>query len=75
MKRLTIILTLLCTCVFAMAQQEKLGVDLTKATIVYRTNDAPLVKQMANVLADDIERVPHSLRTALAADPLAGQRT
>ena len=57
MKRLTIILTLLCTCVFAMAQQEKLGVDLTKATIVYRTNDAPLVKQMANVLADDIERV------------------
>ena len=57
MKRLTIILTLLCTCVFTMAQQEKLGVDLTKATIIYRTNDAPLVKQMANVLADDIERV------------------
>ncbi|MBQ2215844.1 MAG: glycosyl hydrolase 115 family protein, partial [Prevotella sp.] len=57
MKRLTIILTLLCACVFTMAQQEKLGVDLTKATIVYRTNDAPLVKQMANVLADDIERV------------------
>ena len=57
MKRLTIILTLLCTCVFAMAQQEKLGVDLTKATIIYRTSDAPLVKQMANVLADDIERV------------------
>ena len=57
MKRLTIILTLLCTCVFAMAQQEKLGVDLTKATIVYDEHDAPLVKQMANVLADDIERV------------------
>ena len=57
MKRLTIILTFLCACVFAMAQQEKLGVDLTKATIVYQTSDAPLVKQMADVLADDIERV------------------
>lgn len=57
MKRLTITLTLLCACVFTMAQQEKLGVDLTKSTIVYDEYDAPLVKQMANVLADDIERV------------------
>ena len=33
------------------------SVDLTKATIVYHENDAPLVKHMAQVLADDIERV------------------
>ena len=33
------------------------AIDLTKATIVYQKNDAPLVKQMAQVLADDIERV------------------
>jgi len=31
--------------------------DLTKATIVYNPNDAALVKQMAGVMADDIERV------------------
>jgi len=33
------------------------ALDLTKATIVYQKDDAPLVKQMAQVLADDIERV------------------
>lgn len=33
------------------------AVDLTKATIVYDKNDAALVKQMANVLSEDIERV------------------
>lgn len=33
------------------------AIDLTKATIVYNQKDAPLVKQMAQTLADDIERV------------------
>ena len=33
------------------------AVNLTKTTIVYHQGDAPLVKQMAQVLADDIERV------------------
>ena len=42
---------------FACAQQKADAVDLTKATIVYYDGEAPLVKQMAQVLADDIERV------------------
>jgi len=46
---LTIAALLLCTTAQA--------VDLTRATIVYHGADAPLVKQMAQVLADDIERV------------------
>ena len=33
------------------------AINLTKATIVYLNNDAKLVKHMAQVLADDIERV------------------
>ena len=33
------------------------AVDLTKCRIVYSTADAPLVKKMANVLSEDIERV------------------
>ncbi|MBR0390554.1 MAG: glycosyl hydrolase 115 family protein, partial [Prevotella sp.] len=41
----------------ANGQQKKAAVNLTKATIVYNETDAPLVKQMAQVLADDIERV------------------
>ena len=41
----------------ANGQQKKAAVNLTKATIVYNEADAPLVKQMAQVLADDIERV------------------
>ena len=45
------IFTVLCACINVMA------LDLTKTTIVYKTEDAPLVKQMAQVLADDIERV------------------
>ena len=42
---------------FACGQQNSASVNLTKATIVYHEGDAPLVKQMAQVLADDIERV------------------
>ena len=34
-----------------------LAIDLTKATIVCQKGDAPLVQHMAQVLADDIERV------------------
>ena len=41
----------------ANGQQKMVTVDLTKATIVYHDSDAPLVKHMAQVLADDIERV------------------
>ena len=42
----------------AFANGQKIAsVDLTKATIVYHDSDAPLVKHMAQVLADDIERV------------------
>ena len=54
MKRIIITLTVLYACLSLMA------VDLTKTTIVYHTDDAPLVKQMAQVLADDIERVSGS---------------
>ena len=42
---------------FACAQQKSVSVNLTEATIVYHEGDAPLVKHMAQVLADDIERV------------------
>ena len=42
---------------WAIGQERDATVDLTKATIVYNESDAPLVKQMAQVLADDIERV------------------
>ena len=54
-----ITLTLACLLVVGIAngQQKKAAVNLTKATIVYNEADAPLVKQMAQVLADDIERV------------------
>ena len=41
------------------------AIDLTKATIVYQKNDAPLVKQMASVLASDIKRVSGSSATRL----------
>ena len=41
----------------ANGQQKRTAVNLTKATIVYNEADEPLVKQMAQVLADDIERV------------------
>ena len=54
MKRLVMMLTVLSACLSTMA------LDLTKATIVYQKGDAPLVKQMAQVLADDIERVSGS---------------
>ena len=51
------VLTLLCIWKGAMAQQKSRGINLTEATIVYQTGDEPLVEHMAQVLADDIERV------------------
>jgi len=39
------------------AAREGRGIDLTKATLVYHKADTPLSRQMAQVLADDIERV------------------
>lgn len=55
-----------------MAQQHAKGIDLTKATIVYSSDDYPLVKQMAQVLADDIERVTGK-RPPVATRQSAGQ--
>ena len=56
-----IILSSLC-CITAFA------VDLTRATIVWQTKDAPLVGQMAQLLADDIQRVS-GIRPALEQTP------
>ena len=47
------------------------AVNLTKTTIVYHQGDAPLVKQMAQVLADDIERVS-GLRPEIATSRVSG---
>ena len=58
MKRLLTTCIVCCLIIgFANGQQKTSAVDLAKATIVYHEGDAPLVKQMAQVLADDIERV------------------
>lgn len=57
MKRTAIIVLSLMLTVMAAAQSKSAAVNLTEATIVYHEADAPLVKQMAQVLADDIERV------------------
>jgi len=58
MKRIFIICIACCLMAgLAKGQGNGVGVNLTKATIVYQEKDAPLVKQMAQVLADDIERV------------------
>ena len=43
--------------VLVACSQVILAVDLTKATIVCQKADAPLVQHMAQVMADDIERV------------------
>jgi len=48
------------------------AIDLTKATIVYSQQDAPLVKQMAQTLADDIERVS-GIKPAVATRKGAGE--
>jgi len=57
MKKIVIFLTVWCVCLGAMAHKGKVGLDLTQATIVYQNSDVPLVKHMAQVMADDIERV------------------
>ena len=51
MRRLTTLLLALC------AWCSLTAIDLTRSTIVHSPGDAPLVQQMATVLADDIERV------------------
>ena len=48
------------------------AIDLTQATIVYNPKDAPLVKQMALMLADDIERVS-GVKPAVATRRAAGE--
>ena len=56
MKRALIFLGVLWLAIGATAQAMK-GIDLTKATLVYHEDDTPLARQMAELLADDIERV------------------
>ena len=56
MKRIILILCLALTSLMAEAQNSPASVNLAETTIVYNDADAPLVKQMAQVLADDIER-------------------
>ena len=56
MRRIILILCLALTSLMAEAQNSPASVNLAEATIVYNDADAPLVKQMAQVLADDIER-------------------
>lgn len=57
MRKVLTICTVLLLTGFAVAQSNPASVNLTEATIVYHEADAPLVKHMAQVLADDIERV------------------
>ena len=58
MKRILTTCIVCCLIIgFANGQQKISAVNLAKATIVYHEGDAPLVKQMAQVLADDIGRV------------------
>ena len=59
MKRLfiTYLLCLLSAGFSALGQDRPATVNLSEATIVYKESDARLVKHMAQVLADDIERV------------------
>ena len=58
MKRLLTICIECCLIIgFANGQPKTSAVNLAQATIVYHEGDAPLVKQMAQVLADDIGRV------------------
>ena len=46
----------LLTIALALFAHFAMAIDLTKATITYPKNDEPLVRQMAQVLVDDIER-------------------
>ncbi len=57
MRKFTLFLTLLFVNTVVMAYEDKRGIDLSRATIVYQNGDAQLVKHMAQVMADDIERV------------------
>ncbi|MBP3219454.1 MAG: glycosyl hydrolase 115 family protein [Prevotella sp.] len=56
MKRALLFLGVLWLAFGATAQAIK-GIDLTKATLVYHEDDTQLARQMAQVLADDIEHV------------------
>ena len=47
--------------------------DITKATIVYDKNDAPLVATMAKTLAEDIHRVSGK-RPPLSTEPVGGYK-
>lgn len=57
----------------ARAQQAPAAVNLAEAVIVYDEGDAPLVKHMAQVLADDIERVSGMRPVVLGNSRLSGK--
>lgn len=57
MKTLNKIRLILSSIAIAAYSASAYSIDLTKSTIVYSKNDSPLAEKMANVLADDIERV------------------
>ena len=52
MRRIILILCLALTSLMAEAQNSPASENLTEATIVFNDADAPLVKQMAQLLAD-----------------------
>ena len=56
MKRIILTICTMLAALMASAQNNPASVNLAEATIVFNEADAPLVKQMAQVLADDIER-------------------
>ena len=56
MKRIILTICTWLAVMLAAAKSNPASVNLAEATIVYNEADAPLVKQMAQVLADDIER-------------------
>ena len=72
MKRLLTTCIVCCLIIgFACGQQKTSAVNLAKATIVYHEGDAPLVKHMAQVLADDIERVS-GIRPEISTHKVSG---
>jgi hypothetical protein len=72
-KTLTVWIALFLLTGVVKAQQKSAAVNLTEATIAYLDGDAPLVKQMAQVLADDIERVSGMRPTVTGKTGKAGK--
>lgn len=71
MKKIFLVLLLLCSIPMFLSSCSDKAIDLTQATIVYDQSDHPLVAQMAQTLADDIERVS-GVRPAVATTTVEG---